>query len=221
MGQLNPSGAVFLSASVPDPTAEHFIGEGDSSAISSAVSALLYVTLGRRRLVWGGHPAITPMIWALTEAMSIDYGKWVRLYQSRIFEDDFPDETRRFQNVVFTDAVGNNRAASLSLMRTRMIEETEFAAAVFVGGMAGVVDEFQLFRERAPSAAILPIMSTGGAARAVGLLAKADEAFDTNLDYVDLLYQKLEISPNEQRYGTPSEQPLEIERRLIYPGSDR
>lgn len=221
MGQLRPSGAIFLSASVPDPNAPHFLGEGDSSAITAAVSALLYVTLGRRRLVWGGHPAITPMVWAFTEAMRVDYGQWVKLYQSRIFEDDFPDETKLFQNVVFTDAVSNDRTASLSLMRNRMIDETDYAAAVFVGGMGGVMDEFRLFRAKAPSAAILPIVSTGGAAQVLGREIGADEAFGGNLDYVDLLYQKLGIDPNERRYVNPSEQPPDTERRITPRGSER
>lgn len=82
--------AVFLSAVVPDPAAKHFLGDGDSVAISAAVSALLEVTLGRRKLVWGGHPAITPMVWAFAESMGVDYGDWVLLYQSLRFEDEFP-----------------------------------------------------------------------------------------------------------------------------------
>ena len=55
--------AIFLSASVPDPKrGPDYAATSDSVAITSAVSALVHVTLGRRVLVWGGHPAITPMI---------------------------------------------------------------------------------------------------------------------------------------------------------------
>lgn len=38
--------SIFLSAGVPDPSAKHFLGEGDTAAISALVSALLFVALG-------------------------------------------------------------------------------------------------------------------------------------------------------------------------------
>lgn len=49
-------------------------------------------------------------------------------------------------------------------MRRRMIEETDFGTAVFIGGMAGVLDERRPFAVRAPTARIMPVVSTGGAA---------------------------------------------------------
>lgn len=218
MGQpVNPNGAIFLSAGVPDPLAKHFVAEADSAAISAAVSALIYVTLGRRRLVWGGHPAITPMVWAYAEAMNIDYGAWVKLYQSAIFDDEFPAETELFQNVVVTPNIENDRERSLVLMRERMIEETDFGAAVFVGGMKGILDEFSLFKERAPDAAILPIISTGGAAAVLGQQIEADPMFADELDYIALLHDKLGIDPNEQRYTSPQEQPDDLQLRIIRP----
>lgn len=218
MGQLMSEGAVFLSAGVPDPTAAHFVGDADSVAISSAVSALLQVTLGRRKLVWGGHPSITPMVWAFCDSMGIDYGEWVLLYQSRRFEDDFPEENQRFQNVIYTDRVGDDIPASLAAMRSRMLQENRFNAAVFIGGMGGILDEFQLFRRHAPNAAVLPIMSTGGAARLLGQQIGAAAALATNLDYVELLYTQLAIDPNERRYAKLADQPADVEARLEKPG---
>ena len=216
MGHLNED-AVFLSAGVPDPAASHFMGHGDSVAISSAVSAVLNVTLGRRKLVWGGHPAITPMVWAFAESMGVDYGKWVVLYQSLFFKDEFPDETKKFENVIFTDRVRDDLTASLTEMRRRMLAETGFAAAVFIGGMRGIVDEYRLFRDLAPNAAILPIMSTGGAARELGFDIDADRAYAETLDYVELMYAKLGIDPNERRYPTPSDQPEDLADRIEAP----
>ena len=115
--------SIFLSAGVPDPSATHFMGEGDVAAISALVSALLFVALGRRPIVWGGHPAITPMIWAYAEALDVDYGQWVTLYQSEYFKDDFPEENARFGNVVVTEAVPGDRERSLEAMRRRMLSE--------------------------------------------------------------------------------------------------
>ena len=87
--------AIFLSASVPDPKrGPEYAETADAVAITSAVSALVNVTLGRRLLVWGGHPAITPMIWVVAEAIGVDYGRWVRLYQSRYFEDEISGRQR-------------------------------------------------------------------------------------------------------------------------------
>jgi SLOG cluster3 family len=202
MGQLRHRHAIFLSAGVPDPSAAHFEGEGDSAAIAAAVGALLYVTLGRRQLVWGGHPAITPMVWAFAEAMEVDYGDWVTLYQSAIFEDEFPEETARFENVIVTQAVGADKTASLEAMRRRMIQENSFDAAVFIGGMRGIYDEHQLFIERAPNAKVLPIMSTGGAAEKLGSTVGAATDFLDELDYVALFHRHLGIDPNEPR-STP------------------
>lgn len=60
--------AIFLSAGVPDPRrGPEYAATADTVAITAAVSALVYVTLGRRPLIWGGHPAITPMIWVIAE----------------------------------------------------------------------------------------------------------------------------------------------------------
>src|SRR3954447_18809239 len=113
------SEAIFLSAGVPDPTrGAEYAQTADTVAITAAVSALVHVTLGRRLLVWGGHPAITPMIWVVAQDVGVDYGCWVRLYQSSYFEDEFPEDNQRFRNVTFTQDIGSDREQSLLAMRT-------------------------------------------------------------------------------------------------------
>ncbi|HEX8443527.1 MAG TPA: hypothetical protein VF631_07755, partial [Allosphingosinicella sp.] len=120
--------AIFLSASAPDPKrAPQYAATADIVAITAAVSALVYVILGRRPLIWGGHPAITPMVWVVAQDVDVDYGRWVRLYQSEYFEDKFPDDNARFQNVTFTPSVEGDREGSLKLMRQRMFSEHRFA----------------------------------------------------------------------------------------------
>src|SRR3954447_11345320 len=87
------SEAIFLSAGVPDPTrGAEYAQTADTVAITAAVSALVHVTLGRRLLVWGGQPAITPMIWVIAEGLGIEYGGWVKLYQSKHFKDEYPED---------------------------------------------------------------------------------------------------------------------------------
>lgn len=211
--------AIFLSASVPDPRrGPEYAETADSVAIQAAVSALVYVTLGRRPLVWGGHPAITPMIWVASADMGIDYGRWVRLYQSRYFKDEFPEDNERFQNVIFSDEVEGDREKSLLAMRQRMFTENLFSAAVFIGGMGGIVDEFELFTRHQPNAAVIPIVSTGGATLLVAeRMGGLPEDLTNDLDYVAVLHRHLNISAQEDRFARPDDQPAAPEQRLWQP----
>lgn len=193
--------AIFLSASVPDPQrAPELAKTADSVAISSAISALLYVSLGRRPIVWGGHPAITPMIWAVAAAMDVDYGSWVKLYQSQYWKDQYPEDNERFRNVTYTENVEEDRERSLQLMRETMFREHHFSHAVFIGGMQGIFDEFELFQKMHPEAQVVPVATTGGAA---ALLNKLDVAAEEELDYVAFFQKFVGVSPLEPRRSNP------------------
>ena len=52
-------------------------------------------------------------------------------------------------------------------MRNSMIKNHSYKAGVFIGGMEGVEEEFKLFKEAHPNALLLPIASTGAAAKIV------------------------------------------------------
>ncbi|MER8752004.1 hypothetical protein NKH57_22485 [Mesorhizobium sp. M1050] len=213
--------AIFLSAGVPDPRrGPEFAATADTVAITAAVSALVYVALGRRRLIWGGHPAITPMIFVMSEGMSINYAEWVTLYQSEFFKDEFPEDNKRFRNVVFTERLNNDREASLRLMRQRMFEEHEFRAAVFIGGMGGIVAEYEMFRQLQPHAKVIPVTSTGGASLDVaGKLGKVPSDFQDQRDYVALFHEHLGISVREERFRVPGDQPAVVEERFWRPAN--
>lgn len=211
--------AIFLSAGVPDPRrGPDYAATADSVAIGAAVSALVHITLGRRLLVWGGQPAITPMIWVVAQDIGVDYGRWVRLYQSKHFKDEFPEDNERFQNVTYTDDIEGDRQKSLLAMRERMFSEHEFKAAVFIGGMDGIIQEYELFRRFQPEAAVIPIISTGGAtlevAKRNGTLS-ADLA--NELDYVALLHRYLGVSVKEERFRSPEQQPAAEKDRYWRP----
>jgi hypothetical protein len=214
--------AIFLSAGVPDPKrGPHYAASADSVAIGAAVSALVHVTLGRRVLVWGGQPAITPMIWVVAQDVGVDYGRWVQLYQSLHFADEFPEDNERFQNVTYTDSVDADREKSLLAMRERMFSEHAFKAAVFIGGMGGIIKEYELFRRLQPNAAVVPIVSTGGAtievAQRMGAMPK-DLADD--FDYVALLHRHLGVSVKEERYKSPDAQPTREDERFWHPSTE-
>src|SRR3546814_6872396 len=73
MGELTMTEAILLSAGVPDPKrGPQYAATADTVAITAAVSSLVHVTLGRRLLVWGGQPAITPMIWVVSQDIGIN-----------------------------------------------------------------------------------------------------------------------------------------------------
>ncbi len=212
--------AIFLSASVPDPKrAPEFAETSNSVAITSAVRALVHVTLGRRVLVWGGHPAITPMIKVVAEEMDVDYGKWVKLYQSLYFKDQFPQDNEEFENVVYTENIENDREKSLRHMRERLFSEHNFRAAIFVGGMAGIINEAELFSQLQPGKDIIPVLSTGGASLKVAEIINKGLGEDllNDLDYVQLFHRKLGVSAREDRFPSPDVQPIDIEKRYWQP----
>lgn len=181
--------AVFLSASVPDPRRHPKYHEtADRVAIRDAVRALVSVTLPTMRLVWGGHPAITPLVRVVAEGLGITSADRVRLYQSAFFREDMPEDNAVFERVVVTPAIDGDRDASLERMRRTMLESERFAAGVFIGGMEGVEEEYRMFREMHSDALTLPIASTGAAALLI--FRQEPQGFPAELE-TDLAYPSL------------------------------
>jgi hypothetical protein len=104
----------------------------------------------RRRIVWGGHPTITPMIWAICKDLNINCAKSLVLYQSRFFQEHFPEENKHFDNLVLVDSVPGDREASLLHLREAMLSREDLTGAVFIGGMDGVEAEYTLFKRFHP-----------------------------------------------------------------------
>ena len=154
---------VFLSASIPDPDRNRkYFETGDSIAIRDAVIALTQVVLPRTRLVFGGHPAITPMIkWVADQFGAFDQ---VRMFQSKFFRDKYLKDIDlfRYEEV---DEVPGQREPSLLKMRAKMLSSESFGSAFFIGGMEGVEQEYALLKQRSPSIPRFPVYTTGGAAR--------------------------------------------------------
>ncbi|MFJ4068565.1 hypothetical protein ACIPW4_25200 [Pseudomonas sp. NPDC089996] len=189
---------IFLSASVPRPDRGNFHETADPFLIQFAVRELMTVALGRRQIVWGGHPAITPMIWAICSDLGVTYSAAVHLFQSRFFAAGFPEENDKFSNLTIVDAVENDRKASLVQMREKMLSGS-FHAAVFIGGMEGVIEEYELFARMHPDAAILPVFAPGGAAQD---LAKRLGMTEDRVDFARLFSEELGISQTEPRNQT-------------------
>jgi SLOG cluster3 family len=156
---------IFLSASVPLPSRDAvYFSTADVIAIRDAVRALTMVVVEEEiQLVFGGHPAISPMIRLQIAQSGTPVGERVVMYQSRFFERVFPEDNVAFERVELVDAVPGDRDASLAAMRAAMLGQ-EFKSGIFIGGMEGVEDEYVMFRRLHPTATAFPVASTGAAA---------------------------------------------------------
>ncbi len=104
------------------------------------------------------------MILMAAEDVNVDYGRWVRLYQSDYFKDEFPEDNEHFQNVTFTADVEGDREKSLKV---------DAAADVLGAQLRGSCVHrrhgrdcgrgFELFTQAQPEAMVVPVISTGGA----------------------------------------------------------
>ena len=177
---------IFLSASIPLPEKDpKYIETADIIAIRDAVIALTTVVLPHHRIIWGGHPSITPLIYYVMGKLNLNIQEHVKLYQSLWFEDKFPADNNKFNNIVFTEKQ-DDIPSSIKLMRERMFSENDFDAAVFIGGMNGIEDEYKMFVDNHPNALLLPVASTGGA---------------TKIVYDTLLSEKYKNKRLEKDYG--------------------
>ena len=87
---------------------EKYIGTADIIAIRDAVIALTTVVLPHHRLIWGGHPSITPLIYYVMERLNLNIQEHITLYQSIFFEETFPKDNNNFKNIYTKDEFDNN-----------------------------------------------------------------------------------------------------------------
>jgi hypothetical protein len=179
---------IFLSASIPlEERHKKYFETADVIAIRDAVRALATVVIPKSILVWGGHPAITPLIRYVLNTMQTNVKDHVTLFQSNFFRDKFPEDNQFFENVVIVPE-GKDLASSLERMRTEMFTKYDFKAGIFIGGMEGIEDEFNMFRQAHPMALLLPVASTGAAAGIIynNMTPKPDTRLLTDYAYMAL-----------------------------------
>lgn len=156
---------IFLSASIPLPERNPIFYEtADFIAIRDSVRALATVVIPNAHLVWGGHPSITPLIRYVLNILKVESKKHVTVYQSMFFESSFPEDNVAFENIKFTEKK-QTISESIRHMRIKMMLENNFSAGIFIGGMEGISDEYNLFKEYHPTALVIPIGSTGAASK--------------------------------------------------------
>lgn len=184
---------IFLSASTPLPERDpKYYKTADIIAIRDSVIALATTVIPKHRLVWGGHPSITPLVNYVMQKKGLVIQEHMTIYQSKFFEKFFPEDNNQFENVYQTENLGE-RESSLLLMRKTMLNSFEFSAGIFIGGMEGVEDEYNLFREFHPSAKIIVLASTGAAAKIIydNYIDKKNERFLRDYAYMSLFQEFL------------------------------
>jgi len=179
---VKPGDIVFLSASVP--TREGWREDARPLQIEEAVIALARGVFARRgRLLFGGHPSISPLITSVAgEYLGPDPRRAVRpviTFQSEYFRGSLPDETwdlyrMGWASIQWTPVVKGadeqaTRRNSLALMRDWMLLGSSTPkdvavncrlsapiAMVAVGGMEGVCEETAVFLRRQRDGAFPP-----------------------------------------------------------------
>lgn len=145
------------------------------------------------RMIFGGHPSISPLVAMVATEFKINMEiedirrnetgkKKISIYQSKAFQKTIPKETTSlfelgYSDIIWTEAVDNEEykgdnplspneqcKKSLHRMRERMIEG-DVDALICIGGMDGVEEEFNLFRELHPYKPVFILQSTGGASK--------------------------------------------------------
>lgn len=193
--------ALFLSASVPqqrpdeyanvDPETRRYldtfhpgwhqrladaIAEEHPRRIARAIAWFCKFALsGDLTLVFGGHPAITPMVLEIAKNY-IPAGDEVRIlvFQSELYRDAFTTAAHdlarwRHGAMLVTSAEPGGKVPSLTRMRATMFSCPGLVAGIYIGGMSGVIEESRAFIDApVPGAANrrrYAVGATGGAAK--------------------------------------------------------
>jgi hypothetical protein len=95
----------------------------------------------------------------------------ILIFQTAHFRAVVPEETwelaeNGYASIEWTPDLGD-REESLAFMRRRMISVDDISGAVFIGGMKGIVDEFELTGDLRPGLLRIPLGGPGGAARSL------------------------------------------------------
>jgi hypothetical protein len=158
---------VFVSAGFPSGKRGEPFAPYDTGAIGFAATEVVRAVLeAEGRIVFGAQPAISPLV--LRVAVELGRREVVDVFQSRFFEGRIPGETMRLIDEGYavphwTERVGGeDPGPSLERMRAEMLAHP-FDAAVFIGGMEGILDEYERLSDR--PIPLLPLTAPGGAAR--------------------------------------------------------
>lgn len=158
---------VFLSASFPSGERGERFRPYDAAAVADAVAAVVRVIFAMDgSVVLRGHPTITPLVLMIGSDLSLT--QRIDIFQSKWFEGKITPETRTLIDSGLGRLHWTRRREtldeSLELMRTEMLASIRPSAAVFVGGMEGVLSEYEHCEKVLPQTPKIPLAGPGGAA---------------------------------------------------------
>lgn len=158
---------IFLSAGIPSQTpipGREFFGKGNIPAIREAVMAFTKVCMDYKiPICFGGHPAISPLVYEIAKDYGDQFSKNVLIYQSEWFKGKTPQEVSYYERLIWTHKE-KDIPSSVDRMRHEMFSN-KFVCGVFIGGMDGIISEAKEFHESNPYADMIVVPNTGGAAQ--------------------------------------------------------
>lgn len=181
---MKPYDVIFLSASLP--YREPWVSEVQPAEVEQAIVSIARAVFARGgRLLFGGHPSISPLIADIAgEYYPVDRRREVRpivTVQSEFFEDKLPQKTWDLYTTGWSEIAwtptGTNREDSLETMRNAMLgigdlgreiakrNQLSRPIAMFaVGGMEGIRDEAAIFLQAMEHSAVFALKTPGAAA---------------------------------------------------------
>lgn len=200
-------GSIFLSVGVPGSDSP-FHDTCDRMLLQAALRTFLYTVLGRKHLVFGGHPSISPLILAVCEDLKVENKFAVTVYQSEFLEEDAPKVNSRLGNLIKV-AAASSLESSLANMSEIMFRSHQFETAVFIGGDHATLEKYARFKDLHPTSKVIALRSAGGASAAIASMEAAlhesapvsppGKDYDELLDYVGLFTSCLSIGLNSER----------------------
>lgn len=207
---LFPERSLFLSASIPYQrkserlkTAaereenEWFVAHAEPLRIRQSLAHLCRFAFRRGLgIVFGGHPAISPLLLEAAARFSPDPTPRTRIviFQSLFYLDRIPKVTLELANwengLLFWTPAGPDEETSLTRMRTAMASAPGLVGAIFIGGMEGLREEARLFDRYHRQAPMYALGSTGSAAAQLfsdGAEGLSPNRFHGNLENPDIL----------------------------------
>ena len=157
---------VLLSASFPSGDRGQSVAPYRPGDIGRAASAVAEAVLrAGARLVFGGHPTISPLV--LQIAGRLRAGNQVEIWQSDWYLDAVTPEVLRLVEHEHASLRrvkrGSDEPSSLARLRDRMLKG-DLTASFFVGGMEGIADEFRLLGRLHPTTPAFLFVEPGGTA---------------------------------------------------------
>ena len=197
--------SIFLSGSVPSVERENVYFKGsEPEEISNAIVELARAVFqAGGALVFGGHPEVAPMIRSIAEEGGFgsleNNAPSIYIYQSDVFSKEQQKEAIKLNRFEFVELVSVARKkgerpkftakktlnptsveGSLTKMRSVMTSRPDLVGAVFVGGMGGCLEEYELSAKLRRYLVCKP----GGAARVMSKKRSVapDDAIDNLAD---------------------------------------